>query len=83
MRDLRSIREGWDQVEIQEARLLRQMSVQESVGYLLALYRAERMAYLEELQARLLTLEKWKLSTDQFRSSCSQGRRSRSAPPKI
>jgi len=72
MRDLRSIREGWDQVEIQEARLLRQMSVQESVGYLLALYqafepqlqqtealyRAERMAYLEELQARLLTLEK-------------------------
>ena len=72
MRDLKSIREGWDQVEIQEARLLRQMSVQESVGYLLALYRAfepqlqqtealyraERMAYLEELQARLLTLEK-------------------------
>jgi hypothetical protein len=70
MRDLKSIREGWEEVEMQETRLLRQMSVQESVGHLLALYRifepqlqqtealfrAERMAYLEELQARLLTL---------------------------
>jgi hypothetical protein len=56
---------------MQETRLLREMSVQEGIGHLLALYRAfepqlqqtetlfraERMAYLEELQARLLTLE--------------------------
>jgi hypothetical protein len=71
MRDLGSVREGWDEVEEQETRLLRQMTVQEGIGHLLALYRAfeselqwtedlfraERLAYLEELQRRLARLE--------------------------
>jgi hypothetical protein len=71
MRDLGSVREGWNEVEEQETRLLRQMTVQEGIGHLLALYRAfeselqrtedlfraDRLAYLEELQRRLARLE--------------------------
>lgn len=70
---LRRVREGWDQVEAEETRLLCQMTVQESLAHLLALqrafepqlqetehlFRAERMAYLEELQRRLAALERW------------------------
>lgn len=40
MSDLARIREGWEEVEERETRLLRQMTVQENVCHLLALYRA-------------------------------------------
>ncbi len=72
-RDLRRVREGWDEVTAEETRLLRRMTVQESLAHWLALqrafepqfreteplFRAERMAYLEELQRRLAKLEEW------------------------
>ncbi len=67
--DLSRVRDGWQEIEAEETRLLRQMTVQESLRQLLALqrafepylqqtealFRAERMAYLEELQRRLGT----------------------------
>ncbi len=70
MKDLSRVRDGWDEVEAEETRLLRQMTVQESLRHLLALqrafepqlqqteplFRAERLAYLEELQRRLAML---------------------------
>jgi len=68
------VRQGWDQVKAEETRLLRQMTVQESLACWLALqrafephfreteslFRAERLAYLEELQRRLAKLEEWR-----------------------
>ncbi len=71
--DLRRARQGWEHVEAKETRLLRQMTVQESLAHWLTLqrafepqlretehlFRAERMAYLEELQRRLAVLERW------------------------
>jgi len=73
MSDLSHVREGWSEVEAEEARLLRQMTVQESLRHYLALqrafepqlqqteplFRAERLAYLEELQRRLSKLARW------------------------
>lgn len=73
MRDLRQVREGWKAIEDERARLLRRMTVQESVAQYLALQRAmepqfrqtealfrpERMAYLAELQRRLARLAEW------------------------
>lgn len=70
---LSRVREGWDEVEAEETRLLRQMTVQESLRHYLALqqafepqlqqteelFRAERLAYLEELQRRLAALDEW------------------------
>ncbi|MDY7080139.1 MAG: hypothetical protein SXV54_24930 [Chloroflexota bacterium] len=70
MRGLSRVRDGWDEVEVEETRLLRQMTVQESLRHLLTLqrafepqlqqteplFRADRLAYLEELQRRLATL---------------------------
>ena len=64
------VRDGWDEIEAEETRLLRQMTVQESLRQFLALqrafepqlqqteslFRAERLAYLEELQRRLARL---------------------------
>ena len=72
--NLRRVREGWDEVEAEETRLLRQMTIQESLAHWLALqrafepwlreteslFRAERLAYLEELQRRLAKLEEWR-----------------------
>ena len=69
--NLSRVREGWDEVEAEEIRLLRQMTVQESLRHYLALqqafepqlqqteelFRAERWAYLEELQRRLAALD--------------------------
>ena len=71
--DLRRLREDWEAVEVAETRLLRAMTVQESLQHLAALqrafepqlrqteplYRADRVAYLEELQRRLARLGKW------------------------
>jgi len=73
MKFLSQVREGWDEIEAEETRLLRQMTVQESLRHYLALqrafepqlrqteplFRAERLAYLEELQRRLATLAWW------------------------
>jgi len=70
---LNRVREGWDEIEAEETRLLRQMTVQESLRHYLALqrafepqlqqtesfFRAERLAYLEELQRRLAALAGW------------------------
>ena len=73
MRDLSRVCDGWDEIEAEETRLLRQMTVQESLRHLLTLqrafepqlqqteelFRAERLAYLEELQRRLGMLARW------------------------
>lgn len=70
---LRCLRDGWDEVEAEETRLLRQMTVQESLRHLAALqrafepqlqqtetlFRADRLAYLEEMQRRLVRLSQW------------------------
>jgi len=68
--NLRRARDGWEAVEAVKDRLLRQMTIQESLRHLLELqrafepqlrqtehlFRAERQAYLEELQRRLAML---------------------------
>jgi hypothetical protein len=68
--DLSRVRDGWQEVEAEETRLLSQMTIQDSLRQLLALqrtfelhlqqtealFRAERLAYLEELQRRLAQL---------------------------
>lgn len=73
MRDLSAMRMGWEEIEAEEARLLRQMTVQEGIGQLLALhrifepqfqqtealFRPEREAHLRELQRRLRRLAEW------------------------
>lgn len=73
MRDLRTLREGWDTLEADETRLLRQMTVHESVRQWLALQRAfepqlqatealfgpERREALAQLQARLRRFAEW------------------------
>lgn len=69
--DLSRVRDGWQEVETEETRLLAQMTIQDSLRHLLALqrafephlqqtealFRAERLAYLEELQRRLAQLD--------------------------
>ncbi len=73
MRTLSSLREGWDAFEEEETRLLRAMTVQESMRQWLmlqeafepqlqqtaALFAPERWAALAELQARLRRLAEW------------------------
>jgi hypothetical protein len=70
MRPLDSLRDGWESLEDEKARLLARLSVSESVAQYLALqqefesslqaserfFREERMAALTELQHRLLRL---------------------------
>ena len=72
--NLRQLRHGWEEAEAEEVRLLRQLTVEESLRDLLslqrafepqlqrteAIFRAERLAYLEDLQKRLITLDDWK-----------------------
>jgi hypothetical protein len=74
MRDLSAVRAGWDEVAAEETRLLRELTVQESIRQLIALhrafepqlqqtealYRAERMAHLIALQQCLERLNEWK-----------------------
>jgi hypothetical protein len=69
--DLSRVRDGWQEVEAEETRLLCQMTIEDSLRQLLAfqrafephlqqteaLFRAERVAYLEELQRRLAQLD--------------------------
>jgi len=73
MRELRILREGWDTFEEDETRLLRQMTVHESIRQWLALQRAfehqlqetealfgpERREALAQLQSRLRRLAEW------------------------
>jgi hypothetical protein len=69
MRHLKTLREGWDEVA-QEERSAEQLTIEQSVGLYLSLcrdmapqmeeteeaFRADREAYLTELQARLRKL---------------------------
>ena len=73
MRALRTLREGWKTLEADETRLLRCLTVQESIRQWLALQRAfepqlqqtaalfapERQAALAELQLWLRRLAEW------------------------
>lgn len=75
MGNLRRIRDvNWDEIEAEEARLLREMTLEEGLGTYLALQRAwepqfratealfreERIQYLVTLQERLLRYQDWK-----------------------
>lgn len=74
MRDLSTVQDGWEEIEAEETRLLRQLTLQESIRQLVALheefepllqeteelFRADRTAYLAELQERLQRLERWR-----------------------
>ncbi len=73
MRDLRTLREGWDALEVDEICLLRQLTIHESVRQWLALQRAfepqlqetealfglARRESLAQLQARLRRFAEW------------------------
>jgi hypothetical protein len=73
MRDLRALREGWEDVAAEETRLLRDLTIEESARQLLRLQEAfepqlqatahlfapQRWGALAELQARLQRLAEW------------------------
>ena len=73
MRELRALREGWESIEAEETRLLRALTVQDSVHQWLmlqrtfepqlqqttALFGPERQAALIQLQNRLHRLADW------------------------
>ena len=79
MRELKALREGWDAVVIEETRLLRVMSIQESMRELLRLHETlepqlrqtahlfapDRRAALAELQSRLRRLAEWQAQNGQ------------------
>lgn len=68
--DLRQLRQGWDEIEVEETRLLRQLTVPESIAQFLALqtefepwlqeteaiFRPQRLEAMAQLQERLLKL---------------------------
>lgn len=74
MRSLDKARDGWDEFERRKRRFADELTIEESLRIFLSLqqalepmmeeteeiFRAERMAYLAELQARLLKLEEWR-----------------------
>ena len=71
MRDLKTLREGWDEVALEERRSAQQLTIEQSVSIYLSLcrdiapqmeeteeaFRGDREAYLTELQSRLRRLE--------------------------
>jgi hypothetical protein len=73
MRDLTALREGWDTFDLEETRMLRAMTIQESLDQQLmlqrtwesqfqqtaALFGPERWAALAEIQERLRRLAAW------------------------
>jgi hypothetical protein len=73
MRDLSTVRQGWDEIEKAEERLTSRMTPQESLRYWLqlqatfesqlretsALFGAQRASDLADLQARLRRLAQW------------------------
>jgi hypothetical protein len=70
MRDLKTLREGWDEVAREERRCAEQLTIEQSVSIYLSLcrdmaplmeeteeaFRRDRESYLTELQARLRRL---------------------------
>ena len=74
MRDLKTHRQGWDEVEREERRLADDLTIEQSVRIFISLcdsmaplmketeelFRPEREAYLIELQERLRRLEAWR-----------------------
>jgi len=74
MRDLSTVRAGWDEIAAEETRLLRELTVDEAIRQLIALYRAfepqlreteylfraDRTAHLTKLQQRLGQLAEWR-----------------------
>jgi hypothetical protein len=74
MRGLAALREGWEEVEVEETRLLRSMTVEDSIRQWLTLQRSfeaqlqqtvamfgpDRWAALAELQARLRRISEWR-----------------------
>ena len=74
MRDLKTHREGWEEMEREERRLADELTIAKSVSIFLSLcdtmapllketddlFRHEREVYLTELQARLLRLDAWR-----------------------
>lgn len=74
MKELKALREGWDEAQIEEAKVSQVLTVQESVRQFLILYRSfaphlqeteslfgpEREAYLVELQQRLQQVAQWR-----------------------
>ena len=79
MRELKALREGWDLVVMEETRLLRALSVHESMRDLLRLHETvepqlqqtahlfapNRWAALAELQSRLRRLAEWQAQNGQ------------------
>ena len=79
MRDLRALREGWEDVAAEETRLLRDLTIEESARQLLRLQQAfepqlqatahlfasQRWGALAELQARLQRLAEWQAQHEQ------------------
>jgi len=73
MRDLSTVRDGWDAVEAEETRLLREMTLEEGLAAQIALqiefepqlretdalFRPDREAALIELQRRLFLFADW------------------------
>jgi hypothetical protein len=80
MRTVRAVREEWDAFEADETRLLRAMSIQESIRQLLmlqeayepqfqqtaSLFASDRRAALAELQSRLRRLAEWQIQHAQL-----------------
>ena len=78
MRDLKTLREGWDEVSRAELRSARQLTAEQGVRILLSLYesmapqmeetettyRREREVHLIELQTRLLRLDAFRRQED-------------------
>ena len=74
MRDLKTHRQGWDEIEREERRLADRLTIPQSVSIFLSLcetmaplmkdteelFRRDREAYLIELQARLRRLNEWR-----------------------
>ena len=79
MRELKTLREGWESVAREETRLLRSLSVQQSAQDLLLLqetfesqlqqtahlFASDRWAALIELQSKLLRLARWMAKDEQ------------------
>jgi len=82
MRELSTLREGWETVEAEETRLLRGMTTQDSIRQWLILQRSfeaqlqqtaaifgpERRATLAQLQARLRLMAEWQEQHGEFAS---------------
>jgi hypothetical protein len=80
MRDLKTHRQGWEEIEREQRRFADDLTIDQSVRIFLSLcdtmaplmketeelFRNEREAYLAELQARLRRLDAWR---DQYGST--------------